>query len=182
MMTGSASFQVACIESLFCLVDTGYLPQRLPGANLGNREDNLKKANEWIRKEIGPIKSASKVYQTKAWGITDQPDFLNQALLVKTRLSPQKLLEKIQAIERRMGRVREIKWGERIIDIDILFFNDAIIDTKNLTIPHPYLHYRNFVLLPLMDIAAGLVHPVFGLTIAELYARSEDTLAVEVVK
>lgn len=152
------------------------------GANLGNRESNLKWANQWIEREIGPIEKASKVYQTKAWGITDQPDFLNQALLVSTRLSPFELLEKIQTIERRMGRVREIKWGERIIDIDILFYNDQIIDTEKLAIPHPYLHYRNFVLLPLMDIAPGLVHPAFGKTIEELYANSEDTLAVEVVK
>ncbi|MCB9298888.1 MAG: 2-amino-4-hydroxy-6-hydroxymethyldihydropteridine diphosphokinase [Lewinellaceae bacterium] len=152
------------------------------GTNLGSREANLRRANEWIGREIGPIGEASKVYRTKAWGITDQPDFLNQALRVSTLLPPFQLLERIQAIERRMGRVREVKWGERIIDIDILFYNNEVIDTETLTIPHPYLHYRNFVLLPLMDIAAGLVHPVFGLTIAELYARSEDTLAVEVVK
>ncbi|MCO6488488.1 MAG: 2-amino-4-hydroxy-6-hydroxymethyldihydropteridine diphosphokinase [Phaeodactylibacter sp.] len=152
------------------------------GTNLGNRESNLLRANEWIGREIGPIGEASKVYRTKAWGITDQPDFLNQALRVSTHLPPFQLLERIQAIERRMGRVREVKWGERIIDIDILFYNNEVIDTETLTIPHPYLHYRNFVLLPLMDIAPGLVHPVFGLTIAELYARSEDTLAVEVVK
>ena len=152
------------------------------GTNLGGREANLKRANECIAQEIGPIEKASKVYRTKAWGITDQPDFLNQALLVSSLLSPFELLEKIQGIERRMGRVREVKWGERIIDIDILFFNNEIIDTERLTIPHPYLHYRNFVLLPLMDIAPGLLHPGFGLTIAELYANSEDTLRVEVVK
>ena len=152
------------------------------GTNLGDREANLKRANERIMEEIGPIEKASRVYRTKAWGITDQPDFLNQALLVSTHLSPFELLEKIQEIERRMGRVREIKWGERIIDIDILFYNDEIIDTENLTIPHPYLHYRNFVLLPLMDIAPGLLHPGFGLTVAELYANSEDKLLVEVVK
>ncbi|MCB0597173.1 MAG: 2-amino-4-hydroxy-6-hydroxymethyldihydropteridine diphosphokinase [Lewinellaceae bacterium] len=152
------------------------------GTNLGDREANLKRANERIMEEIGPIEKASRVYRTKAWGITDQPDFLNQALLVSTHLSPFELLEKIQDIERRMGRAREIKWGERIIDIDILFYNDEIIDTENLTIPHPYLHYRNFVLLPLMDIAPGLLHPGFGLTVAELYANSEDKLLVEVVK
>ena len=152
------------------------------GTNLGDREANLKRANERIMEEIGPIEKASRVYRTKAWGITDQPDFLNQALLVSTHLSPFELLEKIQDIERRMGRAREIKWGERIIDIDILFYNDEIIDTENLPIPHPYLHYRNFVLLPLMDIAPGLLHPGFGLTVAELYANSEDKLLVEVVK
>ena len=152
------------------------------GTNVGDREANLKRANERIMEEIGPIEKASRVYRTKAWGITDQPDFLNQALLVSTHLSPFELLEKIQDIERRMGRAREIKWGERIIDIDILFYNDEIIDTENLTIPHPYLHYRNFVLLPLMDIAPGLLHPGFGLTVAELYANSEDKLLVEVVK
>ena len=152
------------------------------GTNLGNREANLERANEWIKQEIGLILKASKVYRTKAWGITDQPDFLNQALLANTTLGPFELLEKIQAIERSMGRAREIKWGERIIDIDILFYNDEIIDTESLTVPHPYLHYRNFVLLPLIEIAPGLIHPVFGKTIAELFANSEDTLLVEAVK
>ncbi len=152
------------------------------GANLGDRAANLQQANDWIGLEIGAIARASRVYHTKAWGITDQPDFLNQALLVLSPLGPFEVLEKIQQIERRMGRVREVKWGERIIDIDILFFNDEVLETDALTIPHPYLHYRNFVLMPLVEIAPKLVHPVFKKTITELSAASEDSLTVGVFR
>lgn len=152
------------------------------GTNLGDRAANLEQANDWITREIGAIAQASRVYHTKAWGITDQPDFLNQALLVHSVLGPFDVLEKIQLIERRMGRAREVKWGERLIDIDILFFNEEALDTEALTIPHPYLHYRNFVLMPLMEIAPHLVHPIFQKTITELYAASEDTLTVGVFR
>ncbi|MCB0571427.1 MAG: 2-amino-4-hydroxy-6-hydroxymethyldihydropteridine diphosphokinase [Phaeodactylibacter sp.] len=152
------------------------------GTNLGNRAANLKQANRWVAREIGAIAKTSRIYHTEAWGITDQPDFLNQALLVHTRLGPFEVLEKIQQIERRMGRVREVKWGERIIDIDILFFNDEVLDTDALTIPHPYLHYRNFVLAPLLEIAPQLVHPIFRKTITELADASEDSLTVGVFR
>jgi 2-amino-4-hydroxy-6-hydroxymethyldihydropteridine diphosphokinase len=140
------------------------------GTNLGDKAANLEQANAWISQEIGPIVRASSVHRTKAWGITAQPDFLNQALLVHTALNPFELLEKIHWIERKMGRVRRIKWGERLIDIDILFFNDAIIEEENLSVPHPYLHLREFVLAPLREIAPELVHPVLGKSIRQLSA------------
>ncbi len=151
------------------------------GSNLGDRKALLEEANRWIGQEIGEIVQSSRIYKTKAWGITEQPDFLNQALEVHTELSPAEVLEKIQEIEKRMGRVREIKWGERLIDIDILFYNEAIIDSPELTIPHPYLHYRNFVLTPLLEIAPELIHPVFKKTVRELQEASEDTLVVKAV-
>lgn len=151
------------------------------GTNLGKRAKNLQLANELIEKEIGIIVKASKVYNTRAWGISDQPDFLNQALEVRTPLPPMPILRKIIQIEKEMGRTREFKWRERIIDIDILFYEDEMIDIPGLIIPHPYLHYRNFVLIPLIDIAPDLLHPRLKHTIKELYSRSEDHLKVEAV-
>lgn len=149
------------------------------GSNLGDRGAHLKKAIEMIEVEIGPIEKASKVYRTKAWGLADQPDFLNQALEVKTVLSPMELLDKVLAIEEHMGRKRIKKWGQRLIDIDILFYGDIVLKSERLTIPHPYLHHRNFVLIPLLEIAPDFVHPGFKLSIEALSSRSEDSLGVE---
>lgn len=150
------------------------------GSNLGDKALNLSTAVAQIESKIGPVKKVSRVYQTKAWGITNQPDFLNQAIEVETALKPYALLATINKIEYDMGRKREIKWGERLIDIDILFYNDAIIqDEPKLIIPHPYLHYRNFVLVPMMEIAPQLLHPIFNQTITQLYSNSEDELIVE---
>ena len=149
------------------------------GSNLGDKGQNLATARVKIEANIGRIKKASKVYLTKAWGITDQPDFLNQALEVETRLSPLELLNTIIQIEQEMGRKREIKWGERLIDIDILFYNNEIIDLPQLIIPHPYLHYRNFVLIPMLEIAPDLNHPILNQSIAELTSSSNDELIVE---
>lgn len=140
------------------------------GTNLGEKAANLERANRLISQEIGQIAQASSVYQTAAWGNTAQPDFLNQALLVHTALGPFELLGKIHWIEQQMGRVRRIKWGERIIDIDILFFNDEVIAAENLQIPHPYLHLREFVLAPLREIAPDWIHPVFQKSILQLSA------------
>ena len=151
------------------------------GSNLGNRSENLRIAIKFIEQEIGKVLQSSAVYETKPWGIVDQPDFLNQALIIETRLSPFEVLKRILRIEKTMGRKREIKWGERLIDIDILFYNDIIIQTKDLTIPHPYLHHRNFVLIPLLEIAPNLKHPILNSTIRELYAISKDPLVVEAI-
>lgn len=149
------------------------------GSNLGNKAANLKQACREIEKRIGAIQKESLIYITKAWGITDQPDFLNQALEIQTDLEPFELLRTINAIESDMGRKREIKWGTRLIDIDILFYEDQIIDTEKLIIPHAYLHYRNFVLIPLREIAPDFKHPIFKKTITELCSASKDDLIVE---
>lgn len=151
------------------------------GTNLGDKAANLQSAIEWIELRIGTAVTVSGIYHTKAWGITDQPDFLNQAIEIQTKLDPFQVLEQIQDIEQLMGRKREIKWGERLIDIDILFYDAQIINTKDLTIPHPYLHYRNFVLVPMLEIAPDLLHPVLQQTIRELHDCSQDELQVEVV-
>ena len=151
------------------------------GSNLGDRFENLRQAQSYIASEIGHIARASSVYVTQAWGVRDQPDFLNQALEVKTELTPEKMLEKIQRIEKQMGRIKTEKWSKRLIDIDILFYNQDIIQTENLTIPHPFLHERNFVLAPLAEIAPDFLHPIFQISILELYQNSKDNLEAKIL-
>ena len=153
------------------------------GSNLGNRAENLSKVNDLITKFIGKIVAKSGLYETEAWGVTDQPNFYNQALKVETTLTPQAILEKILLIETEyFNRIREEKWAARIIDVDILLYDDAVIKTENLIIPHPHLHQRNFVLIPLMEIAGMFIHPTLKETIEDLYWQSEDSLDVLTVE
>ncbi|MFT6937615.1 MAG: 2-amino-4-hydroxy-6-hydroxymethyldihydropteridine diphosphokinase [Saprospiraceae bacterium] len=153
------------------------------GSNLGNREENLSKVNDLIAKFIGKIVTESRLYETEAWGVTNQPNFYNQALKVETNLKPQAILEKTLQIENEdFNRIRTEKWTARIIDIDILFYNDEVIKTDNLVIPHPHLHQRNFVLIPLMEIAGEMEHPILKETIEDLYWKSEDSLEVLIVE
>lgn len=152
------------------------------GGNLGDRYHNLKLARQHIRQRIGPISKASSVYQTQAWGVTEQPDFLNQALVVETALSPRQALQQILLIEQRMGRKRTDKWTARLIDIDLLFYGDEIINTPDLIVPHPFLHLRNFVLAPLVEIAPEKRHPILHSTAAELYEQSTDPLQVRLLE
>jgi 2-amino-4-hydroxy-6-hydroxymethyldihydropteridine diphosphokinase len=159
--------------------NTAYL---LTGSNLGNREDNLNTAKTLIEKYIGTIKESSRLYETQAWGKTDQPNFFNQALAVDTPQYPQEVLKNIFKIEEIMGRVRTEKWDERVIDIDILLFNEDIIDENNLKIPHPHLHERNFALVPLMDVAGEVLHPILNLPVEEVYFDCRDTLDVFMVE
>ena len=150
----------------------------LTGANLGDRLATLEGAQRLIAERIGTVVRVSHFYETVAWGVDDQPDYLNQALAVETGLSPEKLLAEIHVIEAALGRVRRSKWESRPIDIDILFFGDKILETKDLTLPHPQLYRRNFALIPLMEIAPELIHPVFQKTVEELYWDCEDELDV----
>lgn len=138
------------------------------GANLGERADSLASAVQQIEARIGPVLLASKHYETPAWGLTDQPDFLNQVILVDSALDPWLVLQTILDIEKNMGRQRKEKWGPRLIDIDILGIDDLIIDSPDLTIPHPWLHRRLFVLEPFAEIAPHWVHPILLLTVKEL--------------
>ena len=146
---------------------------------MGLVRENLATARDFIEKRIGPIVKASSIYQTAAWGLEDQPDFLNQVLFVHASLGAEAMLAEMLAIEQLMGRVRELKNGPRLIDIDLLFFNEEIIDLPHLKVPHPLLHTRNFTLLPLVEIAADLVHPVLGKSIKVLTIQSPDTLAAK---
>ncbi len=146
------------------------------GSNLGDKEINLQTAEYWIAERVGEVVQKSGYYLTEAWGNHDQPAFWNQVLVVKTFLEPQTVLETILDIELDMGRVRLIKWGERLIDIDLLFYNALILDTPPLQIPHPFLQDRNFVLAPLMEIQPDWVHPISGKKIWELSLASIDPL------
>ncbi len=152
------------------------------GSNLGNRIENLSQAVNYTSQKIGKILKLSSIYETEPWGVSDQPLFYNQALKILTDLSPSALLNEILELEKIIGRIRKRKWGERIIDIDILFYESTIVNTPSLIIPHQYLHKRNFVLVPLMEIAPNLVHPIFKKTIQELYNSSNDTLVVKRVQ
>ncbi|HMQ48929.1 MAG TPA: 2-amino-4-hydroxy-6-hydroxymethyldihydropteridine diphosphokinase [Saprospiraceae bacterium] len=151
------------------------------GSNLGDKMANLSAAYGLIGQTIGAIIRSSSLYVTAPWGITDQPDFFNQALEVETSMSPHEVLSQIHDIESLLGRKRVIKWGSRVIDIDILFYNDWIITESELTIPHPFLHERNFVLIPLLEIAPNLVHPLLGLSIQQLAAQANDPLNVKAI-
>ncbi|MGZ8542252.1 MAG: 2-amino-4-hydroxy-6-hydroxymethyldihydropteridine diphosphokinase [Chitinophagaceae bacterium] len=151
----------------------------LTGGNMGDRQKNLETAYERIEQECGNIVSASSIYETAAWGKKDQPPFLNQVLEIKTELTPRKLLKKILGIEKQVGRVRKEKYGPRILDIDILLFNDEIHNYNALKIPHPEMQNRRFVLVPLAEIAQRIIHPIFKKTIAELLAVCPDELAVK---
>ena len=148
------------------------------GTNLGNREDNLLKANDLIEKRIGAISKYSSLYETEPWGVEEQPAFINQAIELTTELSPEEILNAAHRIEEEMGRIRVKKWERRLIDIDIIFFGDQIIETERLHIPHKQIQHRNFVLIPLMEIIPDFIHPVFNETIEELYEKSTDTLEV----
>lgn len=150
------------------------------GTNLGNRIANLHNARFAIQQEVGKVVQSSKIYETAAWGILDQASFLNQVLEVHTDLSPESLLTRLQAIEQKMGRQTTRKWGERLIDLDILFYETAIIDQADLIIPHPELQNRKFVLVPLAEIAANFIHPVLSFSIQHLLQTTSDQLSVTV--
>lgn len=149
------------------------------GSNDGNREEWLRKAIRAIEAAIGNVAQESAVYSTAAWGVTDQPDFLNMVVEVTTSFNAQELLQATQAIEIALGRQREIKWGPRTLDIDMLFFNSDVIRLPELTVPHPYLQERRFTLVPLAAIAPSFVHPLLGKTIGTLLTDCPDPLEVK---
>jgi 2-amino-4-hydroxy-6-hydroxymethyldihydropteridine diphosphokinase len=151
----------------------------LIGGNMGDRLQNLRQATALLSATCGPVVQQSAVYETAAWGKTDQPAFLNQALLITTSHSAPELITIILSVEEKMGRHRMEKFGPRIIDIDIIFYNDAVINEPHLTIPHPQLQNRRFVLEPMNEIAPDQVHPVLKKTIKQLLSECKDDLAVK---
>lgn len=145
------------------------------GTNLGNRENNLENAIASIGLSIGPVLMSSSIYVTEPWGFQSEEEFLNMVVKLETELTPLMLLERIHTIESLLGRVRgPEQFSSRVIDIDILLYEDMIIDEDNLKIPHPLLQERRFVLVPLCEIAAELLHPVLKKTIEELLEVCED--------
>lgn len=153
----------------------------LLGSNLGNRLENIHRAHQQISRLVGTVITASLVYKTAAWGKTDQPDFYNQVVVVETGLSPHQVLECIHRIEKNLGRIRAEKWGTRILDIDILFFGNKVLDESDLQVPHPGIADRKFTLIPLNEISPHLIHPLYGKTITELLQVCTDPLPVEVL-
>jgi 2-amino-4-hydroxy-6-hydroxymethyldihydropteridine diphosphokinase len=151
----------------------------LLGSNEGDRTAFLSAARAQIEAAAGKVISISSVYQTAAWGKTDQAAFLNQVIAVDTKLEALVLLGTLQTIERAMGRKRKEKWGSRTIDIDILFYGDAVINTTELIVPHPGIPERRFTLVPLVEIAPDLLHPVLKKTVRELLGECGDGLEVE---
>lgn len=139
------------------------------GSNLGDRAANLHAACRALSPQV-QIERASPIYETDPWGYADQPPFYNQVLRARTELEPLALLNFLKQTETRLGRQPSVRYGPRLIDLDILFYNDQVLQTDALTLPHPRLHERSFVLIPLKDLAADLRHPVLGQTVRELCA------------
>ncbi|MES2591274.1 MAG: 2-amino-4-hydroxy-6-hydroxymethyldihydropteridine diphosphokinase [Bacteroidota bacterium] len=157
-------------------MNTAYL---ILGCNKGDKLFNLKQALKLIEEKAGTIKKESDVFVTAAWGNTDQPDFYNQVLCLQTFLTASDLLKTLLSIEQILGRVRdEKKWMERTMDIDILFFNNSIINSTDLTIPHPFIQERKFVLVPMAKLEPRLIHPVLGKSMETLLSECLDTLKI----
>ncbi len=150
----------------------------LTGGNKGDRKSNLEKAAALIESSCGKIPLRSSLYETAAWGKTDQPTFLNQALLLETDMEPEPLMKELLQIEHRMGRVRKEKYGPRLIDIDLLLYGNRIQHSSLLILPHPELTRRRFALEPLAEIAPLLHHPIAEKTILELLEVCDDKLPV----
>lgn len=150
----------------------------LIGGNMGNRVSYLTKAKLLIEAKAGKVVEASSIYETAAWGIEDQPAFINQVLLINTELPALELLKVLLNIEEALGRKRIIKFGPRIIDLDILLFNNEIIDNEILVVPHPALPERRFALVPLCEIAPTFNHPGLNKTIKQLLDECKDNLEV----
>ena len=154
---------------------TAYL---LLGSNLNNRQLMLERAAKQIADKAGAVIKTSHIYETAAWGNTNQQAFLNRAIEMETTKNQEELLATLIEIEKDMGRKREEKWGPRLIDIDILFFDHLVLNSSHLIIPHPYLHQRRFTLAPLAEIAGNYIHPVLSKSVSDLLRKCTDVLPV----
>lgn len=151
----------------------------LLGTNMGDKQAQLQMALNVLSEGVCRLKNASSVYVTSPWGVTDQPEFLNQVIEIETTLAPTDLLKLTQQIEKAAGPPKAKKWGPRYLDVDILFYDDQIIDQPELQIPHPALHERDFTLIPLYEITPDLVHPRLQQTVGEMLEQSPDTTQVQ---
>ena len=152
------------------------------GSNQGDRQHMLAEARRYIAARVGLVVKCSHVYETAPWGVEEQADFYNQALMVRTELDVEELLQETQKIERLLGRAPNKRWHERPIDIDIIFFDNVIFRNRELVVPHRHLHLRNFVLIPLMEIAPSFIHPQLNRTIEQLLAASPDHQEVAILE
>jgi len=151
----------------------------LLGSNMDNPGEQLRAATRYIEQQIGKVSRSSSIYQTAAWGNEQQPDFLNQVLIVESALTASQTMQAILSIEKEMGRIRTEKNAPRVIDIDILFFNKEIIHKEHLTIPHPEIPNRRFVLVPLEELSPLLLHPQLHKTTSALLEACTDPLDVK---
>lgn len=151
----------------------------LLGSNMGNSQKQLLKAISLIEKRMGKIIRRSGLYATAAWGNTQQPDFLNQVIIVETKLAAAETMHTILEIEKKMGRLRTVKNAPRIIDIDILFFNKEIINDTDLQVPHPQIQNRRFVLTPMNELSPNFKHPVLKRSVHYLFMHCADKLNVK---
>lgn len=152
------------------------------GSNMGDRKKHITQAISEIEKKIGPCTKRSSLYKTAAWGKTNQSYFINQVIRISTKKAPIDILDGVLAIEKQLGRVRKEKWGERSIDIDLLFYGSEIVELPRLLVPHPFIAERRFVLVPMNELAPKFIHPIFERSIEDLLADCPDTLAVEAVE
>lgn len=150
----------------------------LLGGNMGARYQNILHAERQLESSF-LVTATSKIYETEAWGGQSTGSFLNRILVANTTLTPGQVLVVCQQIETEMGRKRDRKWGNRTMDIDILYYDDEVIDLPNLVIPHPYIAERRFTLVPLVELIPDFVHPTLKLTQTELLARTKDQSVVE---
>jgi len=152
------------------------------GSNLGDKNSNLLKAKQSISIYIGSIIKTSSIYVSEPWGFQSEEQFYNQLLIVETDLLPQEVLREIHKIEKALGRKKTTKqWDSRVIDIDILFYDNVIYSSNSLKIPHPLLQERKFVLLPLSEIDNEYIHPIINMSIAELLTHCPDHSLVQII-
>jgi 2-amino-4-hydroxy-6-hydroxymethyldihydropteridine diphosphokinase len=150
----------------------------LSGSNIGDRESYLQIAIQYFKSEVGALVNKSAIYESEAWGYTNQANYLNQVFIIETSATSLDLLEHIKIIESKAQRERTITYGPRTLDVDILFYDNDIINTPKLIVPHPHIAQRRFTLLPLQELLPNFVHPVLRRTTTQLLQACSDELHV----